>query len=1265
MTGRGIWSDGTTMWAVNVDEAAATDGVSTVYAFGLGTKQRDPDNDIDLDGQDPRVRFPRGLAGTLDTSGVAELVQVAVGQAQHFRVQGYGKGATGSWEPSSALNVSFEGNTVSGDLLRGVWNSGEILWVVHDDEDSSRLLAYRVDGNGQGTEVIDEHMTLDSDNTEPRGIWSDGETMWVADAAHVYAYDTATKTRAKAKEFNSNALTVKGEGIGPWGIWGDGSTMWLMAADEIIYSFNMPVSNNTDLRQLEVQHAAEPALDVDQRDHSVPVPAGRTSTTLTFAPRNLFADVVATPTDANGTLDGHQVDLTGGPVAVTVTVTAADGVTTGVYTVTVGPAPPEITGVAATPGNGLLVVSWHEPSNSATLGLTAYDLRYAPTDASDLDDDQSWTVIEEVWTTGDSGLLHRLEGLTNDQAYYVQLRGVNALGDGPWIPHSRLSESATATPAVSTALDARLSSITVNGAAIPDLAEDRGTYTAGVASTVVTATVIGTAADTAATVLCVDDSDMVAEGCQASLTPDGSTDVRLTVTSGTNLGNYTITINRGRGGTFRHKASQDIYGLGLALTTSFPRGLWSDGTTMWVVNNGVPKGLLAFNLQTGARDPEKDVLSGSGLAGGQSSVRGLAGHGGVILVADSGSRDITAKVFGYTENSDGRRQHSSSHDLTGPPGEGIVGSNLQGVWTDGEVLWAAHSTGGISAYHLTGPNKNQRLEAEDFPPVPGLKGLWSDGETMWVARSSAINAFDMVTKQAVANKNFSRDDLRIAGQDHSPWGIWSDGETMWAGGTGDIYSFEMPVSDNATLRYFRIDGVNAAGFDRELGTQTLGVPNDASTITIDALPRHFRAQYAITSDDDDANTPGHQIDVSGGAKTFTATVTAQDGDTTKAYSIEIGRLPAQAAVPSVTPGPRSLTVTWNAPSDAGASAVTSYDLRYAEGFGGLFDEDRWTVIEDVWRTGDGALSHTLTNLDPRSEYAVQVRAGNAIGANPWRTHLERGEGTPQPSGSDVSSLSALSITPGTLAPAFAAGTTGYTLELARSTRQVTIAATPTDTDATLAILGAAGGQTLSELADADDQADGFQVDVPTGAYTITARVTAESLVDSTDYTMTVTRVAADTDADLSGLSLGDAALDALLGFATATTSYTFDVSHDVAQITVTPTAASTAATVAFLDGASGTTELADADIGADGFQIDLIGGTRNVFRVQVTAESGAQEGVHAEDHPHPAGGRRGGRGARRQRRQRDPPCRGRLAGLHRVGGGRAALEPRRGLHAHR
>ena len=89
------------------------------------------------------------------------------------------------------------------------------------------------------------------------------------------------------------------------------------------------------------------------------------------------------------------------------------------------------------------------------MGTTAYDLRYIET-AADETVDSNWTVVEDVWTTGSGDLQYTLTGLTADTEYDLQVRAVNAVGDGPW------SATVTATPTAASAC--------VTGGAVSDAA---------------------------------------------------------------------------------------------------------------------------------------------------------------------------------------------------------------------------------------------------------------------------------------------------------------------------------------------------------------------------------------------------------------------------------------------------------------------------------------------------------------------------------------------------------------------------------------------------------------------------------------------------------------------------------------------------------------------------------------------------------------------------------------------------------------------------
>ena len=92
--------------------------------------------------------------------------------------------------------------------------------------------------------------------------------------------------------------------------------------------------------------------------------------------------------------------------------------------------------------------------------------------------------------------------------------------------------------------------------------------------------------------------------------------------------------------------------------------------------------------------------------------------------------------------------------------------------------------------------------------------------------------------------------------------------------------------------------------------------------------------------------------------------------------------PGAPTINAVTPGEESLAISWSSPSSDG-SAITGYDLRYIETSDDETTDSNWTVVQDVWTTGGGALQYTLTGLNSGTEYDLQVRAVNGEGDGPW------------------------------------------------------------------------------------------------------------------------------------------------------------------------------------------------------------------------------------------------------------------------------------------
>ena len=145
-----------------------------------------------------------------------------------------------------------------------------------------------------------------------------------------------------------------------------------------------------------------------------------------------------------------------------------------------------------------------------------------------------------------------------------------------------------------------------------------------------------------------------------------------------------------------------------------------------------------------------------------------------------------------------------------------------------------------------------------------------------------------------------------------------------------------------------------------------------------------------------------------------------------------------------------------------------------------------------------------------------------------------------------SDLSGLTLSAGTLSPAFSAGTTSYTASAGSNVSSVDVMPITADASAAVTVNGilATSGQASS-------------VPLQVGNNAITATVTSGN-GHTKDYSVTVTR-ATYASADLSGLTLSAGTLSPT--FHAATTSYAASVGNNVTSIDVTPTPADADAAV--------------------------------------------------------------------------------------------------------
>ncbi len=352
--------------------------------------------------------------------------------------------------------------------------------------------------------------------------------------------------------------------------------------------------------------------------------------------------------------------------------------------------------------------------------------------------------------------------------------------------------------------DATLSRLTVSPVGIADFDSDVTAYHVGVANDVAQLWFMPTVNQPGATID-IEGTSITSGAAHAISLSEGRNDVTITVTADDRRTTkvYNVTVVRSVTTTFGWNAAADFNTLD-AVGNSYPAGIWSDGTTMWVVNTHDDK-IYAYSVATKARDAAKDfdALNTSG----NNSPVGLWSDGETIWVADSED----GKLYAYSLSTGAR---DASKDFDGLKGAG--NEDPAGIWSDGSTMWVVDDDDNhIYAYDLL---TKARDSDKDFDSVRGagsglFEYIWSDGTTIWVANyaQSRLYAYDLSSGSRDSSRDFTT--LRAAGNG-SPRGLWSDGTTMWVADWRDakIYAYNMPSSGGATTAATDFNGDGRTDF---------------------------------------------------------------------------------------------------------------------------------------------------------------------------------------------------------------------------------------------------------------------------------------------------------------------------------------------------------------------------------------------------------------------------------------------------------------------
>ena len=166
---------------------------------------------------------------------------------------------------------------------------------------------------------------------------------------------------------------------------------------------------------------------------------------------------------------------------------------------------------------------------------------------------------------------------------------------------------------------------------------------------------------------------------------------------------------------------------------------------------------------------------------------------------------------------------------------------------------------------------------------------------------------------------------------------------------------------NADLSDLTIEGTSVTDFAAATTAYTLQVENSTEQVTVAgaAADAPF-ATVAYSADDADTDTDGHQVDLAVGENAVIVTVTAQDGTTTKEYTLTISRAPDTTAP----------TVAFASVSKDGLTVTVVFDERL---------DDTGAPPNTAFLVYVGEVDPLLTGNRPSSPSSVAVSNTEAVG----------------------------------------------------------------------------------------------------------------------------------------------------------------------------------------------------------------------------------------------------------------------------------------------
>ena len=325
-----------------------------------------------------------------------------------------------------------------------------------------------------------------------------------------------------------------------------------------------------------------------------------------------------------------------------------------------------------------------------------------------------------------------------------------------------------------------------------------------------------------------------------------------------------------------------------------PAGLWSDGATLWVLENGegADDAVYAYDLKSGERAGDREFT----LADTNRAPRGIWSDRETVWVSDSGRE----RLFAHDLES-GERLEERDIALAGR------NRDARGIWSDTLTMWVLDGgKDSLFAYDLATGEQLAEYELASANGDP--HGVWSDGVTFWVSDHGEKRLFayrlpvpdagepaegedeadEVKALERVRDEEF---DKLSRASNNSPRGIWSDGDVMYVADASDgkVYTYNMPDAIDARLASLTLSGVDFGEFSPLRYDYASDTIPDGNIATLTAMPAQPGASLHIEPADHDGDPAnGHHVRLLPGLET-TITVTSRDGSRERVYRLLLGQ----------------------------------------------------------------------------------------------------------------------------------------------------------------------------------------------------------------------------------------------------------------------------------------------------------------------------------------------------------------------------------------